>query len=1105
MSGNLGYSGDTIQPGGRSAPRLIDDLLRFIPGTGHLGLSPVDAARVASARPLNSIGVLRESPVPYVSTSMDGSKTVITTIFIGRRYHLEMCLDQAYPLAPGQMYDFHVVEKNTSESGGYRGSGTDASNNDDKSESSSDTEVYSYVCAVSGAKLTVTIRPPEFTDSELAEFSAERIQERFERHRELKPTAQLPSQALCFQTLFRIIRDPLASEERKTIGVMNPTLNMRLNPAILRKLEFELDDTETSYVPPDLHDFSNVGVAELRAKYHRMMLEAADLAISAQEGLHPKPFQNSFNSAVPTMQSMLSVAQYPTAMTEARPLLPRQYGYYVALGAVENFSDELVSSRYDMQVGNDPTNSFHYFEALKGVSQLRESEQLQIRVMELMSLGAVTYDDVARAYELFGLDPQQRELDPTAVDAVTVRYTDIVNNEPGRKAEATKALQLVADASQNRAVKQFLEMRTMDIQQALTFLGSSPEDNDEGVRVSFDLKVNEDPDRADSARMALLTIAKDRQSFELLNYYELLTVGTAQDVQMDLESAYALLGAERGMDDQSLMTIFEIRLKDAPGEIMELRNALRTIGNDRRSELIFSYLETGNKSPPEPEQNFDWPVGLNNIGNTCYLNSLLQYYFTITPLRNAVLGFPQSEDKEDPTNVSNKKIGGRLVRSWEVRRAQDFVVCLSELFNELIHTKDKYVSPSKDLAYLALVAPRDEEAEEEAHEQASLAPQSRASPVPEAKGAAAAPGDSIEVDDKDMEMQEVAGVVPPNTNAGEEEAATPPTDDASETDIDDHHSDIEIVEEKVVGNGDVAPPVVIVDAEDADVDANKENENPKRTPSTEASSAKVKRQNSGKLPLVYNEPDNDMKPETNDAVSGLSKQAVTDAATELEPPALPPRSRTPVEERRKRQIDSALFGRQQDVTECIENVLFQIESAVKPTGVDTDGEQRDIIKELFYGKTLQVLENADDGTNRREKTERFSSLLVDVADGPKDIYEALDSYFGEDIMALESGETRRSVTISELPPILQIQIQRVQFDRVLNRPFKSLARLKFDETIFLDRYLSSDDVELTQKRRQVWAWRSELKNLNKDLAHINARKVCRSIFFVHGGCCPPPP
>ena len=51
------------------------------------------------------------------------------------------------------------------------------------------------------------------------------------------------------------------------------------------------------------------------------------------------------------------------------------------------------------------------------------------------------------------------------------------------------------------------------------------------------------------------------------------------------------------------------------------------------------------------------------------------------------------------------------------------------------------------------------------------------------------------------------------------------------------------------------------------------------------------------------------------------------------------------------QIESTIeVGRQQDVTECIENVTYQIETALPPQLIDKDGEQHDLIKQLFCGK-----------------------------------------------------------------------------------------------------------------------------------------------------------
>lgn len=62
------------------------------------------------------------------------------------------------------------------------------------------------------------------------------------------------------------------------------------------------------------------------------------------------------------------------------------------------------------------------------------------------------------------------------------------------------------------------------------------------------------------------------------------------------------------------------------------------------------------------------------------------------------------------------------------------------------------------------------------------------------------------------------------------------------------------------------------------------------------------------------------------------------------PPPVPPRP-TQEEDRRKQLLEEVEIGAQQDVTEVINNVLFQSQCAIKPRGVDDDGEQLDQIKE----------------------------------------------------------------------------------------------------------------------------------------------------------------
>lgn len=62
------------------------------------------------------------------------------------------------------------------------------------------------------------------------------------------------------------------------------------------------------------------------------------------------------------------------------------------------------------------------------------------------------------------------------------------------------------------------------------------------------------------------------------------------------------------------------------------------------------------------------------------------------------------------------------------------------------------------------------------------------------------------------------------------------------------------------------------------------------------------------------------------------------------PPPVPPRN-VPQVDREKQLKEEVEIGAQQDVTEVINNVLFQSQCAIKPRGIGSDGEQLDQIKE----------------------------------------------------------------------------------------------------------------------------------------------------------------
>lgn len=168
------------------------------------------------------------------------------------------------------------------------------------------------------------------------------------------------------------------------------------------------------------------------------------------------------------------------------------------------------------------------------------------------------------------------------------------------------------------------------------------------------------------------------------------------------------------------------------------------------------------------------------------------------------------------------------------------------------------------------------------------------------------------------------------------------------------------------------------------------------------------------------------------------------------------------------QLENALeMGRQQDVTECIGNVLFQIESGSEPIRYDEDNEQYDLVKQLFYGTTKQSIVPLSATNKVRTKVERFLSLLINIGDHPKDIYDAFDSYFKDEYLTMEEyGDVIRTVAVTTFPTILQVQIQRVYYDRERLMPFKSIEPLPFKEVIYMDRYADTENPLLLAKRKK---------------------------------------
>jgi ubiquitin carboxyl-terminal hydrolase 25/28 len=107
-------------------------------------------------------------------------------------------------------------------------------------------------------------------------------------------------------------------------------------------------------------------------------------------------------------------------------------------------------------------------------------------------------------------------------------------------------------------------------------------------------------------------------------------------------------------------------------------------------------------------------------------------------------------------------------------------------------------------------------------------------------------------------------------------------------------------------------------------------------------------------------------------------------------------------------------------------VIFQIEVALDDSKINPQAStsSRSFVQSLFCGTTRQVLDFEDSANlTTRVKEEPFSYLLVDVAQEGKDLYEGLDDAFASSFVEIEGKKARRQDVLTELPPILQIQLQ----------------------------------------------------------------------------------
>ncbi|KAH8668722.1 hypothetical protein BX600DRAFT_435245 [Xylariales sp. PMI_506] len=366
----------------------------------------------------------------------------------------------------------------------------------------------------------------------------------------------------------------------------------------------------------------------------------------------------------------------------------------------------------------------------------------------------------------------------------------------------------------------------------------------------------------------------------------------------------------------------------------------------------------------EPPPDVDTPPGLRNIGNTCYLNSLLQYFYTVKPIRDLVLNFPRNSLSLDEASIQARRIGNDMpIDLEEAIVAKQFIESLQALFISLQETTQHATEPSQKLANTALRSARALLLQKQKKQEAESQPP----PLP------ARPVADPQKTTQDADLIDIS--VEPINDASDNLSTK-----SSQTlvnDVAEANSNGSFVEVNV---SDGAPDAKVVES----------------GPETSVEAA------------VVSDIDND-------AVTDIFSK---DLSLEEKDRIISQR----LEESDRKGTD------QQDAGEIIEIIFEHIMRAICSEGPMPSNPdlQADVITNTFYSLVVNYTQKADQSmdTAREEVVpDRWINAFPHPKAGEsRTLYEALDRT--HDIQFLRSSNLARYTAIRTLPPILHICIQR---------------------------------------------------------------------------------
>lgn len=334
---------------------------------------------------------------------------------------------------------------------------------------------------------------------------------------------------------------------------------------------------------------------------------------------------------------------------------------------MENMAAPLIVEAYERQIAADPSRAPHYLRCLIAIGDLRGGDDAMIidqAVQGAYAEGKYTNEDVVFAYQHFGLWNDDPNLTEDSIIGKYYAYTSSIS-QGEQTQQAARHLWRIGDSRGSERIKAVSEERVGTVEQACVFLGVEENTPDDFIITMYTAKLNDNPSCRDIARKAVKLIAEARQSVALNHF---LDTGETVEAEMGVADAYRLLQIpDRTADADAIMAAYTICVDENPQQADIYNRAMGIIARETDNTELKAMA--GISTEPDRDTS-EWPVGLQNIGNTCYLNSLLQFYFSVRPFREMVLGIERYQmDLEDEGALAQKQVGSRKVVKKEVERS----------------------------------------------------------------------------------------------------------------------------------------------------------------------------------------------------------------------------------------------------------------------------------------------------------------------------------------------------------------------------------------------------------------------------------------------------